>query len=108
MAVLVTKMPGGVAQVYNPYTGKITYKCKNETAFLKLDAFDGIVKFNQKNAKAIVDGPKTSLENSVVIKENDPEYSQALKEVLRAEKQFKEEQKSQLEQEISEIASKLD
>lgn len=107
MAVLVTKMPGGIAQVYNPYTGKITYKCKNETAFLKLEAFDGIVKFNQKNAKAIVDGPKTTLENSVVIKENDSEYSQALKEVLQAEKQFKEEQKSQLEQEISEIASKL-
>ena len=107
MAVLVTKMPGGVAQVYNPYTGKITYKCKNETAYLKLEAFDGIVKFNQKNAKAIVDGPKTTLENSVVIKENDPQYSQALKEVLQAEKQFKEEQKSQLEEEISEITSKL-
>ena len=48
MTVIVTKMPGGVAQIYNPSIGKITYKCKADQAFLKLDAFDGIVKFNQK------------------------------------------------------------
>ena len=107
MTVIVTKMPGGVAQMYNPDTGKITYKCKGDSAFLRLEAFDGIVKFNQKNAKAIVDGPKTSLENSIVIKESDSEYSNALRSVLEAEKQFKEELKSQLEKEISEISSKL-
>ena len=107
MTVLVTKMPGGIVQVYNPYTGKITYKCKDEQAFLKLDAFDGIVKFNQKNAKAVVDGPKTSLENSMIIREGDTEYSQALRSALEAEKKFKEEEKSRLEQEISEISSKL-
>ena len=108
MTVLVTKMPGGIAQVYNPQTGKITYKCKGDKAYLKLDAFDGIVKFNQKNSKAIVDGPHTSLEDSVVIKKDDPEYSQALRAVLEAEKKFKEEQKSILEKEISDISSKLE
>lgn len=107
MTVIVTKMPGQVAQMYNPSTGKITYKCKGEQAFLKIDAFDGIVKFNQKNAKAIVDGPKTSLEDSVVIKEGDSAYAQALRLVLESEKQFKEEQKSKLEQEISELSKKL-
>ena len=107
MAVLVTKMPGSIVQVYNPNTGKITYKCKSEQAFLKLDAFDGVVKFNQKNAKAIVDGPKTALDDCTVIKEGDTEYDQALRSALEAEKKFKEEEKSKLEQEISEISSKL-
>ena len=107
MTVIVTKMPGDVAQMFNPDTGKITYKCKSDRAYLKLDAFDGIVKFNQKNAKAIVDGPKTSLENSVVIKENDAAYAQALQTVLQSEKNFKEEQKIKLDQEISALSDKL-
>ena len=107
MTVIVTKMPGGVAQMFNPDTGKITYKCKSDQAYMKLDAFDGIVKFNKKNAKAIVDGPKTSLENSVVIKETDINYDQALQAVLQSEKNFKEEQKTKLEHEISELSSKL-
>ena len=107
MTVIVTKMPGGIAQMFNPDTGKITYKCKSDQAYMKLDAFDGIVKFNQKNAKAIVDGPKTSLENSVIIKENDADYVQALQAVLQSEKNFKEEQKTKLDQEISELSDKL-
>ena len=107
MTVIVTKMPGGIAQMFNPDTGKITYKCKSDQAYMKLDAFDGIVKFTQKNAKAIVDGPKTSLENSVIIKENDVDYAQALRTVLQSEKNFKEEQKTKLEQEISELSGKL-
>ena len=52
MTVIVTKMPGNVVQLFNPDTGKITYKCKSEQAFLKLDAFDGVVHFNKKKCKS--------------------------------------------------------
>ena len=107
MTVIVSKMPGGIAQLFNPDTGKITYKCKSEQAFLKLDAFDGIVQFNKKNAKAIVDGPKTALEDCQIIKENDSGYSDALKSVLESAKKFKEEQISTLNQEITQLEKNL-
>lgn len=55
MTVIVTKKPGGITQLFNPDTGKITYKSKKDQAFLKIDAFEGIVKFNKKGAKAIVE-----------------------------------------------------
>jgi len=50
-------MPGGVSQFFNPDTGRIIYKCKKDSAFLKIEAIGGIVKFNKKGAKATVTGP---------------------------------------------------
>ncbi len=43
-------MPGGVSQFFNPDTGRITYKCKKDSAFLKIEAIGGIIKFNKKLA----------------------------------------------------------
>jgi len=43
----------------------------------------------------------------VIIKEGDTDYAHAPRTVLESEKQFKEEQKSKLEQEISGLSSKL-
>ena len=96
-------MPGGIAQMFNPDTGRITYKCKEERAFMEIEAFGGIVKFNQKNAKAIVSGPKTSLENCQVIKPNDSEYAIAKKNSIDALISFKEEQREQISKEIEEL-----
>ena len=107
MTVIVTKMPGGVAQLFNPDTGKITYKCKADSAYLKIDAFDGIIKFNQKGSKAIVDGPKTALENCQIIKKSESGYKEALDQVKRSEKSFREEHIAKLNQEISELDQKL-
>ena len=107
MTVIVTKMPGGITQLFNPETGKITYKCKSEQAFLKLDAFGGIVQFNKKGSKAIIDGSKTSLEECNLITKSHSEFDKALNNVLESEKRFKEEQVAKLNQEISEISEKL-
>ena len=51
MTVVVTRKPGGVTQLFNTETGRVTYKCKAESAFMLIEAFGGIVKFNQKEAK---------------------------------------------------------
>ncbi len=51
MTVIVTKMPGGVTQLFNTETGRVTHKCKADSAFMLIEAFGGIVKFNQKDAK---------------------------------------------------------
>ena len=101
MTVIFTKMAGGVVQLFNPETAKITYKCKSDTAVLQLDAFDGIVKFNCKGAKATVDGPKTTLENCTLIKKNDAEFAEAYKAVLEAQKKFKEENIAKLQNDIA-------
>lgn len=100
-------MPGNVVQLFNPETGKITYKCKSDNAYLQLDAFEGIVKFNNKGAKAIVQGPIISLENCTVIKEDDSNYNSALKEVLESTKNFKQDEILKLNKEISELSNTL-
>jgi hypothetical protein len=48
MTVTVTRKPGGITQLFNTETGRVTYKCKAESAFMLIEAFGGIVKFNQK------------------------------------------------------------
>ena len=103
MAVIVTKMPGGIAQVYNPETGKITYKCKGESAFMEIEAFGGIVKFTKKGAKAIVSGPIASVENCEIIKPGDKEYDQAKNSSIKAQREFKEQRIAQLTKEIDEL-----
>ncbi len=62
MTVTVTRKPGGITQLFNTETGRVTYKCKAESAFMLIEAFGGIVKFNQKNSIATVTGHITSLE----------------------------------------------
>ena len=107
MTVIVTKMPGGVAQIFNPDTGRIAYKCKVEQAYLKIDAFDGIVKFNQKDARAIVWGPNTSTESCEVIKNGDPGYNEALQAVLKAELEDKQNLQNNTAKEIEELQKKM-
>jgi hypothetical protein len=47
MTVIVTRLSGGVTQLFNTETGRVTFKCKAESAFMPIEAFGGIVKFNQ-------------------------------------------------------------
>ena len=103
MTVIVTKMPGGIAQMFTPETGKITYKCKGESTYMEIEAFGGIVKFLQKGSKAIVAGPATSLENCEVIKPDDPKFNEVRKITIRTRVKFKEEQISQITDEINEL-----
>lgn len=100
-------MPGGVSQLFNPDTGKITYKSKLDEAYMKIDAFSGIVKFNKKGSRAIVDGPNTTIDDCEIIKPESPSYNDAIQKVLNFEKKFKEEQISNLKQEVDDITSKI-
>ncbi len=100
MTVIVTKMPGGIAQMFTPETGKITYKCKGQSTFMEIEAFGGIVKFNQKGSKAIVSGQVTELQDCKVILPQDEQYSAAKKAANDAKRSFKEEQISTLQKEI--------
>ncbi len=47
-------MPRGVTQFFNPDTGQITYKCKKDSAFLKIEAIGGIVKFNKRGQRQLL------------------------------------------------------
>lgn len=100
-------MPGGVSQLFNPDTGRITYKCKGDSAFLKIEAFGGIVKFNKKGAKAIVFGPSISSEDCEIIKESDPNYGDALKACLQAQKNENQEMITNLQNENSSLEKQL-
>ena len=84
MTVTVTKMPGGITQLFNTETGRVTYKCKAESGFMLIEAFGGIVKFNQKGAMATVTGNLTTLDSCDVIKEDDSRYKSALSEIIQA------------------------
>ncbi len=48
MTVIVTRKPGGVTQLFNTETGRVTYKCKAESAYMLIEAFGGIIKFHHK------------------------------------------------------------
>ena len=107
MTVIVTKMPGGIAQMFTPETGKITYKCKGESTFMEIEAFGGIVKFNQRGSKAIISGPVTELQDCEVIMSDDEEYEKARKASHEALIKFKEEQISQLSKDIEKIKNSM-
>ena len=34
MTVTVTRKPGGITQLFNTDTGRVTYKCKGESAYI--------------------------------------------------------------------------
>lgn len=103
----MTKLPGGVSQIFNPDTGKITYKCKKEHAYYPIEAFGGIVKFNNKGSSVTVSGPITTIDDCIVIKNSDIEYKPALKEFLNSLKQHQLEEQKMLQKQISDIESKL-
>ena len=107
MTVTVTKMPGGITQLFNTETGRVTYKCKSESGYMIIEAFGGIVKFHQKGAMATVTGHLTSLDSCSVIKENDSNYKEALIAIIHAQKQFAQTKSEMYQKEIQELERKL-
>ena len=107
MTVTVTKMPGGITQLFNTETGRVTYKCKSESGYMLIEAFGGIVKFHQKGAMATVTGHLTSLDSCSVIKENDSNYKEALNAIIHAQKQFAQTKSEMYQKEIQELERKL-
>ena len=107
MTVTVTRLAGGITQLFNTETGRVTFKCKAESALLPIEAFGGIVRFNQKGAMARVTGEVTSLESCDVIAESDPGFKEALLSVIEAKKKFVEEKYLDAQKEIQELENKL-
>ena len=107
MTVVVTRKPGGVTQLFNTETGRVTYKCKAESAFMQIEAFGGIVKFNQKDAIATVTGHITSLESCDVLKKGHSEYKEALTAIVSAYKEFAKSVSDSYQKEIQELENKL-
>jgi len=107
MTVTVTRKPGGITQLFNTDTGRVTYKCKADSAFMLIEAFGGIVKFNQKNAMATVIGHVTSLESCDVIKKGHPEYKDALITIIAALKEFAQAISDKNQKDIQEFENKL-
>ncbi len=107
MTVIVTRKSGGVTQLFNTETGLVTYKCKAESAYMLIEAFGGIIKFNHKGAIATVTGHITSLESCDVIKKGHPSYKEALSTILSAEKEFAKNVSDLYQKEIQELENKL-
>ncbi len=107
MTVTVSRNPGGVTQLFNTETGRVTYKCKAESAFMPIEAFGGIVKFNQKGAMATITGDVKSLESCEVIKEGDAAYKDALAAVIQSKKKFVQKKYDEAQKEIQELENKL-
>jgi hypothetical protein len=107
MTVVVTRKPGGVTQLFNTETGRVTYKCKAKSAFMLIEAFGGIVKFNQKDAIATVTGHITSLESCDVLKKGHSEYKEALTVIVSAHKEFAKGVSDSYQKEIQELENKL-
>ena len=107
MTVIVTRTAGGVTQLFNTETGRVTYKCKAESAFMPIEAFGGIVKFNQKDAMATVTGNVTSLESCDLIKEGDSGYKEALFTVIQTKKEFVQKKYDEAQKEIKYLENKL-
>jgi hypothetical protein len=107
MTVTVNKKPGGITQLFNTETGRVTYKCKAEYAFMLIDAFGGIVKFNRKGAIATVTGHITSLESCDVIKKGHSDYKDALTSIILAHKEFAQDVSDMYQKEIQDLENKL-
>lgn len=107
MTVTVTRKPGGITQLFNTETGRVTYKCKAESGFMLIEAFGGIVKFNQKNSMATVTGHVTSLESCDVLKKGTPEYKTALTTIISAQKEFAQNASDSYQKEIQELENEL-
>ena len=107
MTVTVTKMPGGITQLFNTETGRVTYKCKAESGFMLIEAFGGIVKFNQKGSMATVTGHVTTLDSCDVIEQGDSEYKNALLRIIQAYKDYAKSKADAYQKEINDLEQKL-
>ena len=107
MTVIVTRKPCGVTQLFNTETGRVTYKCKAESAYMLIETFGGIIKFNHKGAIATVTGHITSLESCDVIKKGHPNYREALSTIISAHKEFAKNVSDSYQKEIQELENKL-
>ena len=107
MTVTVTRKPGGITLLFNTETGRVTYKCKADSAYMLIEAFGGIVKFNQKGAMATVTGHVTTLESCDVLKNGHPEYKNALTTIISAHKEFAKKVADSYQKEIVELENKL-
>ena len=107
MTVTVTRKPGGITQLFNTETGRVTYKCKAESAYMMIEAFGGIVKFHQKGAIATVTGHVTSLESCDVIKKGDSNYKEALSAIISGYKDFAQVVADSYQKEIQTLESRL-
>ncbi len=107
MAVTVTRKPGGITQLFNTDTGRVTYKCKADSAYMLIEAFGGIVQFNQKGAIATITGHITSLESCDVIKKGHPNYQTALASIISSTKEFAQNVSDSYQKEIQELENKL-
>jgi len=106
MTVIVTRKPGGVTQLFNTETGRVTYKCKAESAYMLIEAFGGIIKFNHKGAIATVTG-YTTLESCDVIKKGLPNNKDALSTIISTHKEFAQNVSDSYQKEIQELENKL-
>ncbi|MDH3360893.1 MAG: hypothetical protein OEL56_01790 [Nitrosopumilus sp.] len=107
MTVTVTRKPGGITQLFNTETGRVTYKCKAESAFMLIEAFGGIVRFNKKGAIATVTGHITSIESCDVIKKGHSDYKDALNNIISAHKEFAQNISNSYQKEIQDLENKL-
>lgn len=107
MTVIVTRKPGGVTQLFNTETGKVTYKCKAESAYMLIEAFGGIVKFNQKDATATVTGHITSLQSCDVIKKCHANCKDALIDIISSYKEFAGNRLNVYQNKIQKLENKL-
>lgn len=107
MTVTVQKLPGGITQLFNTETGRVSYKCKADSGFMLIEAFGGIVKFNKKGAIARVTGHVTELDSCDVIKEGDPAYKDALNQIIQSHKDFAKLKTEMYQKEIDDLESKL-
>ncbi len=72
-----------------------------------IEAFGGIVKFNQKGATATVTGHITSPESCDVLKKGHVEYKEALIAIISAHKEFAQNISDSYQKEIQELENKL-
>ncbi len=107
MTVIVTRKPGGITQLFNTETGRVAYKCKAESAYMFIEAFGGIVKFNQKGALATVTGHLTMLESCDVIKKGHTDYKRVLTDIIAAHKEFAQKASDKHQNEIKKLENML-
>lgn len=88
MAVVVTRKPGGITQLFNTETGRVTYKCKADRACMMSEGFGGIVRFNQRNAMATITGRTTELDSCDILKPDSPGYREALADMIATYKEY--------------------
>lgn len=107
MSVIITRKPGGITLLFNTESGRVTYKCKVDSGYMLIEAFGGIVQFNQKGAIATVTGHITTLESCDVLKKGHSNYITALESIITATKTFAQNVSDSYQKEIKELENKL-